>query len=388
MTANQSLVDELERTIAGSDIGRRAMILRRVADLFASAAGTLSHEQTALFDDVMHRLVDEIEASARARFAEYLADSPAAPPRILRQLALDDVIDVARPVLSRSQQLDEQTLAEGAKCKSQAHLLAISSRKFIPESVTDILVERGNPEVALRTAGNPGASFSETGYSALVRRSSGDDDLAACIWSRSGIPRQHLLKLFAEASDALKRRLSKEDPRKAAVMAEMVTRAAGQLQTRTREMSSDFARAGAQVRSLDAAGKLDEAALLDFAGSEMFAETVVALSIICGLPVGLVERALVEERSEQVLVLAKAVGFGWKATKAILLLQARTGRSAADFDRLLETFLRLRPETARQAVQFYRLRERSLTPRSNWPDAISTGWGATSASRSFPVPRG
>lgn len=365
MTANQSLVDELETVIAGSDIGRRAVILRRVADLFASTAGKLSHEQTALFDDVMRQLVDEIESSARAKFAEYLANSSAAPPGILRQLALDDVIDVARPVLSRSEQLDEMTLAEGARCKSQAHLLAISTRKFIPESVADILVERGNREVALSTAGNRGASFSESGYSALVRRSSGDDDLAVCTWSRGEIPRRHLLKLFADASDALKRRLSKEDPRRAAVMAEMVSRAAGHLQARTMEMSADFAKARALVQLLDAAGKLDEAALLDFAGSEMFGETVLALAVICDLPVGLVERALVEERSEQVLVLAKAVGLSWKTTKAILLLQARTERSTADLDRLLETFLRLKPATARQAVQFYRLREQSLTPRSN-----------------------
>lgn len=365
MIADQSLVDELETAIAGSNIGRRAVMLRRVADLFASTAGNLSHQQTALFHDVMHQLVDEIEISARARFAEYLASSPTAPPRILRQLALDDVIDVARPVLLRSEQLDEVTLAEGARCKSQAHLLAISTRKFIPESVADILVERGDREVVLSTARNPGAAFSETGYSALLRRSSDDDDLAVCTWSRSEIPRRHLLKLFADASDALKRRLSKEDPRKATVIAEMVTRAAGHLQSRTREISADFAKARTLVQSLDAAGGLDEAALSDFAGSERFAETVLALSVICDLPVGLVERALVEERSEQVLVLAKAVGLSWKTTKAILLLQGRTGRSTADLDRLLETFLRLRPETARKAVQFYRLRERSLTPGSN-----------------------
>lgn len=365
MISDQSLVDELETAIAGGDIGRRAAILRRVADLFASTSVTLSQEQIGLFDDVLHQLIDEIEVSARARFAEYLANSPAAPPRILRRLALDDVIDVARPVLSNCEQLDESTLAEGARSKSQAHLLAISVRKFIPESVTDILVERGNREVALNTAANVGASFSELGYSSLVRRSGDDDELAARTWSRSEIPRRHLLKLFADASDALKRRLSKEDPRKAAVMADMVRRAAGQLQARTRQMSADFAKARPLVQSLADADKLDEAALLDFATSAMFAETVLALSVICGLPVGLVERALVEERSEQVLVLAKAVGLSWNTTKTILLLQAPAERSMDDFDRLLETFLRLRPETARQAVQFYRLRERSLAERSN-----------------------
>lgn len=362
--AYRSLVDELETAIASSDIGRRAVVLRRLADLFASASGNLSNEQAALFDDVMRQLVDEIETSARASFAEYLAMSSAAPPRILRQLALDDVIEVARPVLSHSEQLDEMTLTEGARSKSQAHLLAISARKIIPESVTDILVERGSREVALSIAGNPGALFSEFGYSSLVRRSSGDDDLAVCAWTRREIPRRHLLRLFSDASDSVKRRLSKEDPRKAAQIAEIVTRAASRLQTQTREASADFAKAGALVQSLDEAGKLDEAALFDFASSEMFAETVLALSKICDLPVGLVERALVEERLEQVLVLAKAVGLTWKTTKAILLLQARADRSTDDLGRLLETFLRLKPQTARQAVQFYRLRERSLAPRS------------------------
>lgn len=365
MTAAQSLVDELEAAIASSDIGRRAVILRRVADLFVSTAGNLSNEQTALFDDVMRQLLDEIETGARARFAEYLAERPAAPPGILRELALDDAIDVAAPILSHAELLDETTLVEGASSKSQAHLLAISTRKRIPESVTDILLERGDREVALSTAGNPGASFSEFGFSSLVRRSSGDDELALRTWSRPEIPRRHLLKLFADASDTVKRRLSREDPRKAPLIAETVTRAASQLQTQTREGSADFAKASALVRSLGEAGKLDETALFDLADKEKFAETVLALSMICDLPVDLVERALVEERSEQILVLAKAVGLTWKTTKAILLLQARSEKSTAELDSLLETFLRLKPETAAKAVQFYRLRERSLTPRSN-----------------------
>ena len=365
MIASQSLVDELEAAVASSDIKRRALILRRVADLFVSTSAHLSSEQTALFDNVMHQLVDEIETSARVRFAEYLAKSFAAPPRTLRQLALDDVIDVARPILSHSERLDEMTLAEGARSKSQAHLLAISTRKVIPESVTDILLERGNREVVLSAAGNPGASFSEFGYCSLVRRSSSDDDLAACTWSRSEIPRRHLLRLFADASDSVRRRLSKEDPRKSALIAEIVTRAASHLQTQTREMSAEFAKARGLVQSLSDAGKLDETVLFDFANLEKFAETALALSVISDLPVGLVERALVEARSEQILVLAKAVGLSWKTTKAILLLQARADRSAGDLERLLETFLRLKPETARNAVQFYRLRERSLTPRPN-----------------------
>ncbi len=365
MTASRSLVDELETAIASSDIGRRAVILRRVADLFVSTSGNLSKLQTALFDDVMRQLLDEIETGARARFAEYLAERPAAPSGILRELALDDAIDVAGPILSHAEALDEKTLVEGAGSKSQAHLLAISIRRIVPESVTDVLLDRGDREVALSTAGNPGASFSEFGYSSLVRRSSGDDEMTFRTWSRPEIPRRHLLELFADASDTVRRRLSKEDPRKAALITETVARAASQLQTRTRERSADFAGAGALVRSLSAAGRLDETVLFGFADSEKFAETTLALSMMCDLPVGLVERALIEERSEQVLVLAKAIGLTWKTTKAILLLRSRSEKSTPELDGLLETFLRLKAETAVKAVRFYRLRERSLTPRPN-----------------------
>lgn len=364
MNATRFLFDELEAAVAGSDLGRRAQILRRIADLFASALGNLSAEQISLFDDIMHELVKEVETGARVWFAERLTKDPASLPRTLRDLALDDEIDVAGPVLSHAQHLDEGTLAESARTKSQAHLLAISLRRFIPENVTDILVDRGDREVVLNTAANPGASFSEFGYSSLVRRSSDDDDLAARVWSRSEIPRPHLLRLFADASDSVKRRLSKEDPRKAATIAETVSRAMNVLQKQTRETSSEFTDAEPLIRRLNEAGKLDEAAVSDFANSKKFAETVLAFSLICDLPVGVVERAIIEGRSEQILVLAKAATFSWKTTKAILMLRSSAEASADDLDGLLGVFLRLKPPTARKAVEFYRLRELSLKERS------------------------
>lgn len=364
MNASQSLFDELEAAVAGSDLRRRAQILRRIADLFASASGNLSAEHISLFDDVMHELVREVEIGARVWFAEQLTKDSAALPRTLRDLALDDAIDVAGPVLSHARHLDEATLAESARTKSQAHLLAIAMRRVIPEIVTDILVDRGDRNVVLNMAANPGASFSEFGYSSLVRRSSDDDDLAARVWSRSEIPRPHLLRLFAEASDSVKGRLSKEDPRKAATIAETVSRAMNILQRQTRETSSEFTEADPLIRHLKEAGELDEAALFDFANSKKFAETVLAFSLICDLPVGVVERAMIEKRSEQILVLTKAANFSWKTTAAILLLRSAE-RSVDDLDGLLGMFSRLQPATARKAVEFYRLRELSLKERSN-----------------------
>jgi len=364
ISAHENLIEELEEVIAGKDIGHRAAMLRRVTDLFVLGSGKLSDEQIALFDDVMGRLVEEIEISARATFGHVLAMFPDAPPKVIRLLALDDAIDVAGPILSHSGRVDDTTLVEGAKTKSQEHLLAISRRQALGASVTDVLVERGNQQVVLSAAGNPGAAFSEFGYSTLVRRSSSDGDLAVCVWSRPEIPRQHLLKLFADASESVKRELMKNDPQKAGLIPEIVAQAANQIQTRTRERSASYAAAHAYVQSLHETGKLGEMQLAEFARLGKFDETIVALSMICDLPVGLIERAFVDDRSEQIIVLAKATGLAWETTKAILLLQAGTKkRSTHTFDQYFEMFVRLKVESAKKAIEFYRMRDRAAMPR-------------------------
>src|SRR5712691_560972 len=200
MMVPKSLINELEEAISHKDVAHRAETLRRLTDLFVLGSAKYSGDQIAVFDDVMRRLLDEVEVSARAAFGHRMAILPNAPPKVMRELALDSAIEVAGPVLTHSEHIDDGTLVESAKTKSQDHLLAISRRKVLPEMVTDVLVNRGNQHVALSTAKNLGAAFSEFGYSTLVRRSQSDDKLAKSVWERADIPRQHLLKLFAEAS--------------------------------------------------------------------------------------------------------------------------------------------------------------------------------------------
>ena len=365
MTVPKNLINELEDAISHKDIARRAETLRRLTDLFVLGSAKFTGEQIALFDDVMRRLLDEVETSARAAFGHRLAMIPNAPPKVMRELALDNAIEVAGPVLMHFELIDDSTLVESAKTKSQDHLLAISRRKLITENVTDVLVERGNQQVALSTVGNPGAMFSKFGYSTLVRRSQDDDKLALCVWSRPEIPRQHLLKLFADASEAVRLALEATDRRKAKLIREMVAQASNQIQTVAREGSTGYAAAHSYVQSLHKSGKLNETQLAAFAQAGKFDETAVALSIMCDLPIGLVERAFVQNWSEQLLVLAKAIDLSWGTTKTILLLQSGTKEtSTPELEQYFASFTRLQPETAKKAVQFYRLREQATMPVS------------------------
>jgi uncharacterized protein (DUF2336 family) len=363
MSAGQDLIEELEGAIANKGIGHRADMLRRITDLFAAGSAGFESEQLALFDDVMGRLVEDVDAPVRALVAERLAPIANAPPMIIRTLALDQSIDVAGPVLSRSDRVDEETLVISAKTRGQDHLLAISRRRSLGEAVTDVLVERGGHEVAISIAANHGAKFSEYGYGTLVERSEQNEELAVRIWSRPEIPRRHLLKLFTAASGAVQRRLQAADRRKANLFHDMVNHARDQIQNQARQRCAHYPAACAELQSLHQEGKLTEAHLSGFARAHQFDETTIALSLMCDLPIGLVERAIVQDRCEQILVLGKAIGLSWETTRAILELQAETSDGSwHDFEQCAASFARLQPETARKAMKFYRLREQTNKP--------------------------
>ena len=103
---SESLLDELQATLAHGTVARRVETLRRVTDLFINGAVDYSSEQIGLFDDVFQCLVHHIETSAKALLATRLAPIDSAPPLTIRALAFDDLIEVAAPVLSRSERLE------------------------------------------------------------------------------------------------------------------------------------------------------------------------------------------------------------------------------------------------------------------------------------------
>jgi uncharacterized protein (DUF2336 family) len=362
MDSQHGLLDQLEDAVAQKDIRYRAETLRRVTDLFLSGAGVFSSDQVSLFDDVLGRLIEELDVTARAAFGTRLAIVATAPPRVMRSLALDEAIEVAGPVLAQSDALDDATLVDGASRQSQQHLLAIARRATLSEAVTDVLVQRGDRAVAVSAAENQGARFSPFGYSTLVQRAHGDSDLALAIWVRPEIPRQHLLELFAEASEAVRLNLETADRDRGGSLQGVIARASTRLQAGMREGSPAYVAARARVLALHASGQLDEAALAGFTCEGRFDETTVALSLMLDLPIGMIERAIVNRKTEQLLVLAKAIGLGWNSAKALLLLRAGgKGSSTPEIEQCCETFARLQQDTAKKAIQFYRLRERAAS---------------------------
>src|SRR5690242_19026448 len=167
-SVRKSLIEELEHALTTGSSEQRADTLRRITDLFIVSAGDLNDQVTQIFDDVMGMLVEAIETKVRAELSVQLAPIEDAPINVIRRLACDDEIAVAGPVLAQSPRLSPTDLVGIAETKSQAHLLAISERDAIAPMVTDILVNRGDDHVVRKVVANPGASFSDSGFGALV----------------------------------------------------------------------------------------------------------------------------------------------------------------------------------------------------------------------------
>jgi uncharacterized protein (DUF2336 family) len=347
------LIDELDNAVTCGSPARRAEILARITDVFASGSSSYTTNQIELFDDVFVRIAAVIELSARAALAKRLAAMPRVPSTISKLLAGDDEIAVAGPVLERSNQLDTATLVATARSKSQKHLLAISRRGSLVEAVTDVLVERGDKPVVLSTASNPTARFSDNGYTALVKRSADDEQLATCVALRPDIPRDHLLRLLVRASHAVQRKLEAAHPAMADMIQMAVAQAATMILDGAGTSSRNYASARARVEALLYDGRLGEKDVAAFAATNKFEETVAALAALCALPLDAVDRAMAQDRPDALLVMCKAIGMSWPTIKSVLRMRAGArGISPGELEQCQATFSHLKPGTARQVIEF------------------------------------
>jgi len=357
-STTESLLDELQTTLAHGTVALRVETLRRVTDLFIDGAVDFSNEQIGLFDDVFQCLMEHIETSAKALLANRLAPVDTAPPRTIRALAFDDLIEVAAPVLSRSERLDDEALIETARGKSQAHLLAISLRRVLSGAVTDVLVLRGNDEVIQSTVNNPGAAFSERGFTRLIDRAEGNDDLATCLGMRRTMPRHLYLKLIAKASVTVRERLEAAHPPLAGDVPTAVREATWLVRSAPSAITRETAIAHALVKSLYEDGRLDEFQVAAFADAGKFDEANAAIAALANVPISVAENMMVETCAEGVMILAKVSGMSWSTVNAIINMRDDlSGMGRTDLEACKETYERLRPSTAQQVLRFHRMQQ-------------------------------
>jgi hypothetical protein len=347
-----NLISDIETAIAAGS-HKTGAIMHRITDLFLINAGHYSPDQLSVYDDVLRMLVEKVEVAARVQLAKRLAPVEGAPANTIRSLAFDDAIEVAEPVLSLSDALDDNTLADCITNKGQEHLLAIATRMKLSETVSDQLVTKGDKKVLGALVSNPGAIISDHGFGMLVQKSAGDDWLSECVGMRKDIPKHHLRELVIRASNIVRQRLMIGNPEFAEFIQEALPHHATAA-TKAPSSSRDYRTAELVVKSQP----LDETVVNEFAKAKKTDEVIVAIAQLSDLSTTEIERLIMGTWSSPVAIILKAIGFHLATIDAIYNSRLSGGDvNRADLVQTKAEFIAIRRPTAERIMRFFRIRK-------------------------------
>ncbi|OSI25840.1 DUF2336 domain-containing protein [Bradyrhizobium canariense] len=358
MTVATSLIPGLDDIVKRGDPRRRGEIAHAISQLFFQDAENLRPDVIDLFDNLLIDLVPHAELASRVDLAERFSRLNNAPRRLVSELARENEIAVAGPVLRHSPVLDDAALVEIARLKGQGHLLAMSERPTLSAVITDVLVERGDRDVVRRAAGNAGAVFSPGSYSELIKRAAQDGVLTLRIGQRSDLSGENLKQLLDGTLDVIRRRLSSVvNP----VRQVEITRAMAAIEEATLPPGPrrDFSGAQRTVLALHRGGHLGESALFGFAKAYKYEEAIASLSAMSGVRLSVLDRLITGDRYDPILVLGRVLNVSWPTVRALILMWHGPNRTPADADleQARANFTRLMPTTAERVVNFWRNRQ-------------------------------
>lgn len=332
-----------------SDEGR-AELFAVIGDLFHDQQDVVSAQERALMLDILEKLIGEVARDVRRKLSLKLADAPGMP-RELAVLLANDEIEVATPILMRSNALQDVDLIEIIRHRSRQHILAVAMRRDVTTTVSDALIETGDRDVIRTLLENQDANIARIALAYLVEQSKTLDEFQEPLVRRRDLPadlarrlvywvaaslRQALIERFAIDVDTLDDRLEpvvKEEIAVAAAESEadsaaaVLSRALGDGRQLTPRLLLQTLRKG-EVQLFEA----------------MFAE-------MSGLRLKLVNRLAYEPGGQGLAVAARGIGLNREEFATIFLLtrRARVGQGGAgqpgfapaELGRALEFFDRL-----------------------------------------------
>jgi uncharacterized protein (DUF2336 family) len=263
--------------------------------------------------------------------------------------------------LRQSSRLNDADLIGIARTKSQAHLLAIASRTGIAEPVTDVLVKRGDREVARNLARNRTAQLSDVSFAALVGQAHADIILAEGVGLRPDIPARLFRELLLKATDVVQQRLlTSADVATQAEIRRVLAKVSRELGGKSHPR--DYTAAQHVVVDLRQQGRLNEQQVVEFAKSGRYEEVVASLELLCKVPIDVVDRLMGGDRPDPILILCKAAGWGWPTARAVIQSRSHIKSSSTGLDNAFSNFERLSPTTAQRVMRFWQART-TATPQ-------------------------
>lgn len=196
-------IDELLALARDPSRQARARLVDAIGDLYSRRETTLNVREQALMTEILAKLLAEFERPIRRALADRLAETPGAPPELIRLLANDEA-EVARPVLMKSPVLREHELIEIVANRTREHQLAVAMREDLSEPVSDALVENGDSDVLRTLLENQSAPISRAAAAYLVEQARRVDSLQRPLVARKELGPDLAKRLYWYVAAALR----------------------------------------------------------------------------------------------------------------------------------------------------------------------------------------
>ncbi len=369
MMANSpaDILVELEEVAAACPPDRCARILSGIVRLLTGSRDRQQGLLAGVVDGVLLRLTERVETSALVQLSTALAELNVAPPETLRRLASHDDPNVACPVLLKSQALSATDLETVAASSGERQQLAISTRDRIEPTLTEALIKSGGRAVHLALISNPRTGFSDAAYSALIARTGQDDEIAKALAHRPGTPDLVVRQLLSASTGRkmpAKPNASSVPPGHGVPSSAPCAAAAPKLPA-----PAAYASARPEIVALNRVGKLNDSTVNRFAIRGETANLFTALSVLSGAPIEIVERVMVDDDCEGLVMACRASRLNWQTTLAILSNRGGIRLSFAERERAQRIFDTVLLSTSQWTVRWGEMAANAKTSNPGQRDA-------------------
>ena len=339
---------------------KRRVLLREITDLFFANPDHQAGEMM-LFDVVLNQLAGDMEEAVRVELSERMASAADAPTRLVRGLAADPSIAVARPVLEASTALSEEDLLALAGRHGQEHLKAISRRPTVSQAVSEAIMARADDDTLGVLLGNDGAALSRRAHETAVDRAGFNPALHAAVVNRRELPIDLLNEMYFMVEAKLRAKILERnatlDP---AALDAALEAGRNRVATQDGALPADYAEAEADVRSMVSRKALTPKALAGMLRNRESTRFMVALAELAGIDFHTARVILERRELDALAIVCKAADFERSLflTFAVLVLD----RDADAMGRAKEygdLYAELPKESAQRTLRFWKMRRQT-----------------------------
>ena len=287
---------------------RRGDIYLAIASLYHSQAPRLSERERALMREILQRLAGDVEMAIRIALAERLADDETAPLDLVLMLA-DDRIEVARPVILRSRQINDADLLSLLDHVGEDHQTACAERPGIGEPVSDVLARTKSESVLIALVRNVSARIASGTFETLVEKSRRIAALQGPLAHRSDLPIPLAERMCEWVSDALKAHIHDNFPATTPKSTSQIDQASHAVRSPAPIQASEPSAGSIKlVDKLDAAGQLRAGFLLRVLHQGQLDLFELAFAKLLKMETEQLRRVLYESGAAPVALACRAVG--------------------------------------------------------------------------------